>query len=50
LIESDPFIRNIWNFIYQKVPGHELPVSIGKVCGFPNEKKLDDGFRYKLIV
>jgi len=26
------------------VPGLELPVSIGKVCGFLSEKKLNDGF------
>lgn len=35
---------NSWNLICQKAPGLELPVSLEKVCGFLNEKKLDDGF------
>ena len=39
-----PVIRNILNLICQKVPGLPLPVSIGKVFGFLNEKKLNDGF------
>jgi hypothetical protein len=40
----EQFIRNSWNLISQKVPGLALPVSIGKVWGFLNEKTLDDGY------
>jgi hypothetical protein len=40
----DQFICNSWNLVCQKVPGQELPVSIRKVCGFLNDKKLSDGF------
>jgi len=36
----DQLIRNSWNLIWQKVPRLELPVSIGKVCGFLDEEKL----------
>jgi len=45
----DQFTSNSWNLICKKMPRLELPVSIGKVCGFLNEKKLNDGFR-KLVV
>lgn len=40
----DQFIWNSWNLIRQKVPGLELPVSIGKVAGFLNVKNLNDRF------
>jgi len=43
----DQFICNSWNLICQKMAGLDLPVSIGKVCGFLNQKKLNGGFRCK---